>query len=180
MSLLKLLRARVVKALESVDNQIVLMGVGICGIVGFVTGVPAWVCTLTVVIGGGGAYSVARKRCRADLLERSKPGANMRVVTTLLTEKPNWRPRKFTQITHQGFLFDTFGFEEIPFPLAVSTPMCTQCEHDTKFKSYVDWRFRICSKSRCRNCELESRISGTAAELEQSAWEEACPIVRTE
>ena len=179
MSLLKLLRARVEKALEGVDNQIVLMGVGIGGVVGFATGIPAWICTLAFVIGGGGAYSVTRERRRVDLFERSKPGANMRVVTTLLQEKPNWRPKKFAKITHRGFLFDTHGFEEIPFPLAVSKPMCTQCEHDTKFKSFVDWRFRIRSKGRCRNCDLESTISGTAAELEQSAWEEVCPIVRT-
>ena len=99
---------------------------------------------------------------------------------SLLQEKPNWRPKKFPQITHQGFLFDPYGFEGIPFPLAVSTPMCTQCGHDTNFKSFVDWRLRIRSKGRCRNCGFESTISGTAAELEQAAWEEVCPIVRTE
>ena len=173
-------RARVETALEHVANEVVLMAVGISGIVGITTGVPAWICALAIVSGFGGAISVTYKQRQAQLVERSKPGANMRLVTTLLQEKPNWRPKKFLQIKHRGFLFDPYGFDEIPFPLAVSSPMCPQCRHDMRFRSFVDWRFRIRSKGRCPYCGFEREISGTGAELEQAAWEEVCPIVRTD
>ena len=175
-----MLRARIETALEGVANQVVLVGVAVCGIVGIPTGIPAWICALAIIMGFGGALSVTHKQRRAELVKRSKPGANMRLVSTLLQRKPNWHPKKFPQITHQGFLFDPYGFDRIPFPLAVSVPMCPQCQQDMRFRSFVDWRFRIRSKGRCRNCGFDRTISGTGAELEQAAWEEVCPIVRTD
>ena len=179
MNFQKILWRRIERALDTVANQIVLVALGVGGIVGILTGAPVSVCAVVIVLGFGGAVAAFYKQRFEQLKKRSQPGANARLVTTLLQEKPHWKPKIFPQVMYQGFNFNAYGFRDISFPLSVSSPLCPQCQDFVKFKPFVNWRGLIRSKGWCRRCNFKKTIDGTEQELEQEAWEMVCPIVRS-
>jgi hypothetical protein len=146
----KVLTAVVERALRAVGTFAALCAVATWGVV--MTAVdpsPAWIAL--TVFGLAGALESWHRQREAELMKRRQLPSPDDVIVRALDAHPKWRGKVFEEFEYGGVKFRVVGFQEVPFPLTVTQPLCPRCEghlaerRETRFPG----RSRILHRCRC-------------------------------
>tara|TARA_A100000171_G_C2137713_1_gene151721 strand:+ start:2555 stop:3097 length:543 start_codon:yes stop_codon:yes gene_type:complete len=145
---------------------------GFGGLIGGLTVAP-WVALIAFGLIGCTEIVYRQRKTQAIRLSQAKRhDQNSAAFESFLKSRPHWDPKEFEQFTYGGLQWKSIGFEQMPFPLAITGPFCPRCSNHLAERSEVIFpgRLRVSVFCRCGyGCHLRLPLHTLTDEAKQLA-----------